>query len=184
MDYHFANNTYVLESWKKIKFYINIAIRILQKLSNFSSLNLFFSNVFFAKINDCLRRYFLNFMPLQLEHYSYSPNCSWSSDFFKHFFGIHGHRRIVLFLCHFGLATCGESYFVACSFAFLKSLHPVGLVSLKLKNKLLIKCFFSWHCPQFYIQLVFKAPLCITLTISDQKIVSGSLFFQLFSTFS
>ena len=31
-------------------------------------------------------------------------------------------------------------------------------------------------CPQFYIQLVFKAPLCITLTISDQKIVSGSLF--------
>ena len=33
---------------------------------------------------------------------------------------------------------------------------------------------------QFYIQLVFKAPLCITLTISDQKIVSGSLIFQLF----
>ena len=33
---------------------------------------------------------------------------------------------------------------------------------------------------QFYIQLVFKAPLCITLTISDQKVVSGSLFFQLF----
>ena len=33
---------------------------------------------------------------------------------------------------------------------------------------------------QFYIQLVFKAPLFITLTISDQKIVSGSLFFQLF----
>ena len=32
--------------------------------------------------------------------------------------------------------------------------------------------------PQFYIQLIFKAPLCITLTISDQKIVSGSLFFQ------
>ena len=31
--------------------------------------------------------------------------------------------------------------------------------------------------PQFYIKLVFKAPLCITLTISDQKIVSGSLFF-------
>ena len=31
---------------------------------------------------------------------------------------------------------------------------------------------------QFYIQLIFKAPLCITLTISDQKIVSGSLFFQ------
>ena len=29
-----------------------------------------------------------------------------------------------------------------------------------------------------YIQLVFKAPLCITLTISDQKIVSGSLFFK------
>ena len=29
---------------------------------------------------------------------------------------------------------------------------------------------------QFYIQLVFKAPLCITLTISDQKTVSGSLF--------
>ena len=38
--------------------------------------------------------------------------------------------------------------------------------------------------PQFYIQLVFKAPLCITLTISDQKIVSGILFFQLLSTFS
>ena len=33
-----------------------------------------------------------------------------------------------------------------------------------------------WAAPQFYIQLVFKAPLCITLTISDQKIVSGSLF--------
>ena len=28
--------------------------------------------------------------------------------------------------------------------------------------------------------MVFKAPLCITLTISDQKIVSGSLIFQLF----
>ena len=37
-----------------------------------------------------------------------------------------------------------------------------------------------WFMPQFYIKLVFKAPLCITLTISDQKIVSGSLFFQLF----
>ena len=36
---------------------------------------------------------------------------------------------------------------------------------------------------QFYIQLVFKAPLCITLTIYDQKIVSGSLFFQLFQLF-
>ena len=35
-------------------------------------------------------------------------------------------------------------------------------------------------CPQFYIQLVFKAPLCITLTISDQKIVSGSLFWTEF----
>ena len=33
----------------------------------------------------------------------------------------------------------------------------------------------SWQS-QFYIQLVFKAPLCITLTISDQKIVSGSLY--------
>ena len=32
------------------------------------------------------------------------------------------------------------------------------------------------YVPQFYIQLVFKAPLCITITISDQKIVSGSLF--------
>jgi hypothetical protein len=42
----------------------------------------------------------------------------------------------------------------------------------------------EWCHAQFYIQLVFKAPLCITLTISDQKIVSGSLFFQLFSTFS
>ena len=29
---------------------------------------------------------------------------------------------------------------------------------------------------QFCIQLAFKAPLCITLTISDQKIMSGSLF--------
>ena len=35
---------------------------------------------------------------------------------------------------------------------------------------------FAWLYSQFYIQLVFKAPLCITLTISDQKIVSGSLF--------
>jgi hypothetical protein len=35
-----------------------------------------------------------------------------------------------------------------------------------------IKMLYS----QFYIQLVFKAPLCIKLTISDQKIVSGSLF--------
>ena len=34
----------------------------------------------------------------------------------------------------------------------------------------------STFLPQFYIQLVFKAPLCITLKISDQKIVSGSLF--------
>ena len=33
----------------------------------------------------------------------------------------------------------------------------------------------SWQC-QFYIQLVFKAPLCITITISNQKSVSGSLF--------
>ena len=33
---------------------------------------------------------------------------------------------------------------------------------------------------QFYRQLVFKAPLIITLRISDQKIVSDSLFFQLF----
>ena len=30
--------------------------------------------------------------------------------------------------------------------------------------------------PRIFIQLVFKAPLCITLTISDQNIVSGSLF--------
>ena len=37
-----------------------------------------------------------------------------------------------------------------------------------------------WFRSQFYIQLVFKAPLCITLMISYQKIVSGSLFFQLF----
>ena len=29
--------------------------------------------------------------------------------------------------------------------------------------------------PQFYIQLVYKAPLFITLTISNQKIVSGSV---------
>ena len=33
------------------------------------------------------------------------------------------------------------------------------------------------NCVQLEIpQLVFKAPLCITLTIFDQKIVSGSLF--------
>ena len=32
--------------------------------------------------------------------------------------------------------------------------------------------------PQFYIQLVFKAPLCITLTISDQKIVSPVVGFD------
>ena len=43
--------------------------------------------------------------------------------------------------------------------------------------------FFSFirYCgvySQFYIQLIFKAPLFITLMISDQKIVSGSLFFQ------
>ena len=31
---------------------------------------------------------------------------------------------------------------------------------------------------QFYIQLVFKAPLYITLKISDQKIVSSSLFLK------
>ena len=35
---------------------------------------------------------------------------------------------------------------------------------------------FDPSLPQFYLQLVFKAPLCITLRISDQKIVSGSLF--------
>ena len=32
--------------------------------------------------------------------------------------------------------------------------------------------------PQFYKQLVFKAPLCITLTISDQKIVSPVVGFD------
>ena len=37
-----------------------------------------------------------------------------------------------------------------------------------------------WVKSQFYIQLLYTAPLCFTLTISDQKIVSGSLFFQLF----
>ena len=55
--------TYILQiihtrELRKIEFYINIAMLILQKLSNFNSLNLFFSNVFFAKINDCLRHYF------------------------------------------------------------------------------------------------------------------------------
>ena len=40
--------------------------------------------------------------------------------------------------------------------------------------------FSGMYFSQFYIQLVFEAPLCITLMISDQKIVSGSLFFQLF----
>ena len=44
------------------------------------------------------------------------------------------------------------------------------------RNNLL--CPTNWGASQFYIQLIFKAPLCITLTISDQKIVSGSLFFQ------
>jgi hypothetical protein len=39
-----------------------------------------------------------------------------------------------------------------------------------------LKCSYCPRIAQFYIQLVFKAPLCITLTISDQKIVSGSLF--------
>ena len=28
---------------------------------------------------------------------------------------------------------------------------------------------FDWYYAQFYIQLVFKAPLCITFTISDQN---------------
>ena len=42
----------------------------------------------------------------------------------------------------------------------------------------------STYKPQCYIQLFYWAPLSITLTISDQKIVSVSLFFQLFSTFS
>ena len=59
-------------------------------------------------------------------------------------------------------------------------------------SKITIFCNFSYSLyslilsikSQFYIQLVFKAPLCITLTISDQKIVSGSLFFQFFQTFS
>ena len=37
-------------------------------------------------------------------------------------------------------------------------------------------------CTQFYIQLIFKAPFCITLTISDQKIMSGSLVFQYFES--
>ena len=48
------------------------------------------------------------------------------------------------------------------------------------QNKVDIMLYFKVqgdrYCPQFYIQLVFKAPLCITLTISDQKIMSGSLF--------
>ena len=69
------------------------------------------------------------------------------------------------------------------------------VVNLRMKNLLRKKKGSTTYCfpslsllvtynPQFYIQLVFKAPLCITLTISDQKIVSGSLFFQFFSTFS
>ena len=41
-----------------------------------------------------------------------------------------------------------------------------------------------WVWPQFYKQLVFKAPLCIKLTISDQKIVSGSLFLAKIFIFS
>ena len=51
------------------------------------------------------------------------------------------------------------------------------------KSNYLIRMTLSIEA-QFYIQLVFKAPLFITLTISDQKIVSGSLFFQIFSNFS
>ena len=48
--------------------------------------------------------------------------------------------------------------------------------------------YVAWYA-QFYVQLVFKAPLCIMLTISDHKIVSGSLFltpknvFQFFFNF-
>ena len=42
----------------------------------------------------------------------------------------------------------------------------------------------TWYS-QFYIQLVFKAPLCITLNISDQIIMSRSLFLtpKMFSHF-
>ena len=46
-----------------------------------------------------------------------------------------------------------------------------AMFTFKLDNTNALPC-----SPQFYVQLVFKAPLCITLTISYQKIVSGSLF--------
>ena len=47
-----------------------------------------------------------------------------------------------------------------------------------LSHDLYVSIEFNQVCwkLQFYIQSVFKAPLCITLTISDQKIVSCSLF--------
>ena len=44
-------------------------IGTLQKLSNFNSLNLFISNVFFAEINDCLRFFFFfNFKPFNCSY--------------------------------------------------------------------------------------------------------------------
>ena len=63
----------------------------------------------------------------------------------------------------------------------------IGLILSSHRFDIIMWCLISFHGmskllyrnkPQFYIQLIFKAPLCITLTISDQKIVSGSLFFQ------
>ena len=55
------------------------------------------------------------------------------------------------------------------------------LWNCKNKQRFLFFLFLRSSCSkpfpaQFYIQLIFKVPLCITLTISDQKTVSGSLF--------
>ena len=69
---------------------------------------------------------------------------------------------------------------------FTQKTWNVKMITHDLNHDWIFYCTQNQLCvqPQFYIQLIFKAPLCITLTISDQKIVSGSLFFQLFSTFS
>ena len=50
-----------------------------------------------------------------------------------------------------------------------KNLYFFNLASSSSKTVVTLQHILLAHCPQFYIQLVFKAPLCITLTISDQK---------------
>ena len=71
-----------------------------------------------------------------------------------------------------------------------ESTTVMGFLKYAVLNCMSFGKYISFYPPlayigtQFYIQLVFKAPLSITLTISDQKIESGSLFFQLFQTFS